>query len=79
MAAIVFVNEWTPTTVALNEKSKKKNKKTRKTDSVETTKLSLYDAPYKYDAVIYLLNKLLKMSYFIFLHTHLRSCVFSLQ
>lgn len=29
-----------------------------------------YDAPYKYDAVIYLLNKLLKMSYFIFLHTH---------
>lgn len=27
MAAIVFVNEWTPTTVALNEKSKKKQKK----------------------------------------------------
>lgn len=30
MAAIVFVNEWTPTTVALNEKSKKKTKKTGK-------------------------------------------------
>lgn len=27
MAAIVFVNEWTPTTVALNEKSKKNTKK----------------------------------------------------
>lgn len=41
MAAIVFVNEWTPTTVALNEKSKKKKKKTRKTDSVETSMMHL--------------------------------------
>lgn len=39
MAAIVFVNEWTPTTVALNEKSKKK--KPRKTDSVETSMMHL--------------------------------------
>lgn len=40
MAAIVFVNEWTPTTVALNENLKKK-KKTRKTDSVETSMMHL--------------------------------------
>lgn len=66
MAAIVFVNEWTPTTVALNEKSKKKKKKTQENRLCRDE----YDAPYKYDAVIYLLNKLLKMSYFIFLHTH---------
>lgn len=40
MAAIVFVNEWTPTTVALNGKSV-----IRKTYFINTTKLSLYNAP----------------------------------
>lgn len=63
MAAIVFVNEWTPTTVALNGKSVIRN-------FINTTKVSLYNAPYKYDAEFIYKTSYPRCPFFIFLHTH---------